>query len=136
MDYHYELKMKVRDYECDLQGIVNNANYQHYIEHTRHVFLRSEGVSFAELHERGIDAVVARLQMSFKTPLKSGDEFLSCLHVEKVGIKYVFKQDIFRLPDMKPAMKAVVETVCLVNGRLGECEELNTSFAKFFSINE
>ena len=34
MDYIYELKMKVRDYECDLQGIVNNANYQHYLEHT------------------------------------------------------------------------------------------------------
>ena len=29
--YIYELEMKVRDYECDLQGIVNNANYQHYL---------------------------------------------------------------------------------------------------------
>ena len=36
--YIYELKMAVRDYECDLQGIVNNANYQHYTEHTRHMF--------------------------------------------------------------------------------------------------
>ena len=26
MNYIYELEMKVRDYECDLQGIVNNAN--------------------------------------------------------------------------------------------------------------
>ena len=52
--------MKVRDYECDLQGIVNNANYQHYIEHTRHEFLSSLGVSFARLHEEGIDPVVAR----------------------------------------------------------------------------
>ena len=47
--YIYELKMKVRDYECDLQGIVNNANYQHYLEHTRHEFLTSTGVSFAEM---------------------------------------------------------------------------------------
>ena len=53
MDYIYELKMKVRDYECDLQGIVNNANYQHYLEHTRHEFLSSTGVSFAALHEQG-----------------------------------------------------------------------------------
>ncbi len=135
MDYHYDLKMKVRDYECDLQGIVNNANYQHYIEHTRHEFLRSENISFAKLHEQGIDAVVARLQMAFKTPLKSGDEFLSRLYVEKVGIKYVFKQDIFRLPDMKPAMKSVVETVCLVNGRLGVCEELDNAFSKYFDQN-
>ena len=37
-EYVYQLKMKVRDYECDLEGIVNNANYQHYMEHTRHEF--------------------------------------------------------------------------------------------------
>ena len=74
--YIYELKMKVRDYECDLQGIVNNANYQHYLEHTRHEFLTSVGISFARLHEEGVDPVVARLTMAFKTPLRSGDEFV------------------------------------------------------------
>ena len=84
--YIYELKMKVRDYECDLQGIVNNANYQHYLEHTRHEFLTSTGVSFARLHEEGIDPVVARLTMSFKTPLRSGDEFISKLYLKKEGI--------------------------------------------------
>ena len=72
--------MKVRDYECDLQGIVNNANYQHYLEHTRHEFLLSTGVSFAGLHEQGVDPVVARINMAFKTPLKSGDEFISKLY--------------------------------------------------------
>ena len=53
--------MEVRDYECDIQGIVNNANYLHYTEHTRHLFLLSLGVSFAQLHEKGVDAVVARM---------------------------------------------------------------------------
>jgi acyl-CoA thioester hydrolase len=126
--YIYELKMKVRDYECDLQGIVNNANYQHYIEHTRHEFLLANGVSFAELHEQGTDAVVARLNMQFKTPLKSGDEFVSKLNVKKEGIKYVFYQDIYRLPDMKIVIKAQVETVCIVNGRLGESDVPNSRF--------
>ena len=89
--YIYELKMKVRDYECDLQGIVNNANYQHYLEHTRHEFLTSVGISFARLHEEGVDPVVARLTMAFKTPLRSGDEFVSKLYLKKEGIKYVFE---------------------------------------------
>jgi acyl-CoA thioester hydrolase len=45
------LEFKVRDYECDLQGIVNNANYQHYLEHARHEYLLSEGLSFTKFHE-------------------------------------------------------------------------------------
>ena len=125
MNYIYELKMKVRDYECDLQGIVNNANYQHYIEHTRHEFLLSAGISFAQLHEQGIDPVVARLTMAFKTSLKSGDEFISKLYLKKEGIKYVFYQDIFRLPDKKIVIKSTVETVCVINGRLSDSELFN-----------
>lgn len=130
--YAYQLSMKVRDYECDLQGIVNNANYQHYIEHTRHEFLLVAGVSFAALHEQGIDAVVARLNMAFKTPLKSGDEFVSCLNIKKEGIKYVFYQDIYRKSDMKCAIKAQVDTVCLVNGRLADCPELDEAMKSYF----
>ena len=116
--YRFELKMKVRDYECDLQGIVNNANYQHYTEHTRHEFLLEQGISFADLHARGIDAVVARITMQFKVPLHSGDEFLSCMNVEKDGVKYVFRQDIYRLPERTLSMRATVDIACIVNGQL------------------
>lgn len=124
--YIFELKMKVRDYECDLQGIVNNANYQHYIEHTRHEFLLANNISFAKLHEQGTDAVVARLTMQFKTPLKSGDEFVSKLYIKKDGLRYIFMQDIFRLPDMKVVIKAQVDAVCLVNGKLSESPEMSS----------
>ena len=126
MEYIYTLELKVRDYECDLQGIVNNANYQHYTEHTRHEFLRSRGVSFAELHERGIDAVVARMQLQFKTPLRSGDVFISKLGLKKEGIKYVFYQDIFRASDNRVVLRSTVEAVCLVQGKLGTCSELDS----------
>ena len=78
--------MEVRDYECDIEGIVNNANYLHYTEHTRHRFLRALGVSFADLHEKGVDAVVARMQLQFKRPLKCDDEFRSCLNLHKEGV--------------------------------------------------
>ncbi len=125
--------MKVLDYECDLQGIVNNANYQHYIENTRHELLSSAGISFDRLHEQGIDPVVARLNMPFKTPLRSGDEFISKLYLKKEGIKYTFYQYIFRLPDLKPVIKATVETVCLINGRLGESSLLNETFSPYLN---
>ena len=130
--YIYELQMKVRDYECDLQGIVNNANYQHYIEHTRHEFLLSTGISFSRLHEEKIDPVVARITMAFKAPLRSGDEFVSKLYLKKEGIKYVFYQDIFRLPYMTPVLKSTFETVCLISGLLSDSELFNTIFSPYF----
>lgn len=126
--YDFELRMKVRDYECDLQGIVNNANYQHYIEHTRHEFLLSRGISFAALHEQGIDAVVARLNMAFKQPLRSGDEFISRLALRKESLRYVFQQDIYRYPDEKPVIKATVDAVCVVNGKLSDTSALDPYF--------
>lgn len=117
-DYIFEMKMKVRDYECDAQGIVNNANYQHYIEHTRHEFILSRGIRFSELHEQGIDPVVARITLEYKSPLKGGDEFVSKLNVKKEGIRYVFEQHIYRVEDERLCVKATVECVCIVNGKL------------------
>ena len=130
--YVFELPFKVRDYECDLEGIVNNANYQHYMEHTRHEFLLHAGLSFAEMNRQGIVPVVARIAIDYKTPLRSRDEFLCRLRVCKEGVRYVFFQDIFRLPDMKLAARGRVDTVCLVGGRLQECTELETQLEPFF----
>lgn len=129
-EYMYKLQMTVRDYECDLEGIVNNANYLHYMEHTRHQFLLSKGISFIELHKRGIDAVVARINVQYKASLTPDTDFLSCLNVAKEGLKYVFTQDIYRLPDMKLCVRGKVETVTIVNGKLSESAEMNAMFAE------
>ena len=48
----FTLEMAVRDYECDLQAVVNNAVYQNYLEHARHEYLKSLGASEI-LTERG-----------------------------------------------------------------------------------
>lgn len=130
MDFIFETKMMVRDYECDIEGIVNNANYLHYIEHTRHLFLKERGLSFAEMHNKGVDAVVARVNMQFKVPLRCDDEFYSRLALKKEGIKYIFYQQINRASDNKLCFRANVELVCLVNGKLGESEEYNQALLR------
>ena len=91
--YDYELKFTVRDYECDLQGVVNNSVYQNYLEQTRHEFMKTIGLDFADLYNRGILAVVARVELAYKTSLRSGDNFVSRLRVEHEGVKYIFYQD-------------------------------------------
>lgn len=131
MTYIFETRMQVRDYECDIEGIVNNANYLHYAEHTRHLFLKECGLSFAEMHSRGIDAVVARMNLQFKTPLQCDDEFISRLNLIKEGIKYVFHQDIYRASDNKLCFKGVIDLVCIVNGKLANSPEYDEAFKDY-----
>lgn len=129
--YIFETRLDVRDYECDIQGIVNNANYLHYTEHTRHRFLTHAGLSFAALHEKGIDAVVARMQLTYKVPLRCDDEMLSCMNLRKEGLRYVFLHDIYRASDHKLSFSAKVDLVVLINGKLGRSEEYDRAFAPF-----
>ncbi len=116
--YLFQIEDKVRDYECDLQGVVNNANYQHYMEHTRHEFLESLGENFSAMHDKGIDAFVSRVEIQYKSSLHSGERYLSALNVKKEGIKLVFLQDIYHLPDLQLAARGVIDTVIVQDGKL------------------
>ncbi len=128
--YDYQLEFKVRDYECDLQGIVNNSVYQNYLEHARHEFLNTIGLDFTDMFKRGIVAVVARADLSFKTPLKSGDRFVVKLRVEQEGIKYLFYQDIYRLHDEKLCLKGIITTTSIINGRLEISQEIQNAITR------
>jgi len=131
MKYIFETRMQVRDYECDIEGIVNNANYLHYCEHTRHLFLQQCGLSFADMHRKGVDAVVARMNLQYKTPLRPDDEFVSRLGLTKEGIKYVFHHDIFRASDETLCFRGDVTLVCIVDGRLSGSEDYDRAFAPY-----
>jgi len=114
----YNVEFLVRDYELDLQGIVNNSNYQKYLEHARHEYLISKGIDFAQLHSEGQDLVVTRVEIDFKLPLKSRDQFKVTVRTEKKGhLRIVFHQQIFRISDNKLIVNAIVTGVSLKNGK-------------------
>ena len=122
----FSLPLQVRDYECDLQGIVNNAVYQHYLEHCRGEFLR-QGLSIGvdDLHEQGVDTVVARLTMEFKRPLLPNDHFVVHLNLRKERIKYIFDQEIRRASDDALCLRAETTVVCRIHGKLGQWQALD-----------
>jgi len=92
----YKLYLRVRDYECDLQKVVNNSVYQNYLEHARHEFLLEKGVDFAALAEIGINLMVVRVELDYKKPLVSQDDFYVTVEVQKISrIKYAFIQNIY-----------------------------------------
>lgn len=121
--YFYEIEIKVRDYECDAQGIVNNANYQHYFEHARHEFLEHAGCSFGRMRESGIEPVVARIEINYKNSLRGGELFVCKLYMRREGIRFVFYQDIFRVSDGVLCAEAKVTTVCTKAGRIDKGDE-------------
>ena len=118
MSYVFEIEMRVRDYECDLQGIVNNAVYQNYLEHARHEFLHSVGLDFSRLCADGIDAVVTHIEMDYKLSLKPRDVFVVKVGMHKQGrVRFVFDQAIIRKSDGELVLKAQVVGVLTRSGR-------------------
>jgi acyl-CoA thioester hydrolase len=110
----FTLEMSVRDYECDLQGVVNNAVYQNYLEHARHEYLKSIGIDFAALAAQGVNLVVTRVEIDYKSSLTSGDRFVVEVRPERLSpVRIGFRQDIYRLPDRKAAVKALVTGTAL-----------------------
>ena len=132
-DYLFTIEMETRDYECDIQGIVNNANYQHYLEATRHKWLQQEGYSFSQWHDQGLDVVVNEITMRYKTPLHGQEVFLSCLNLHRDGPRFVFEQDIYRKSDMRLCVAATVSTVSIVNGKITRGEEVAKLFSKYLN---
>lgn len=121
----FSVEFTVRDYELDMQGIVNNSVYQNYLEHARHEYLHHHGIDFADLTERGVILVVKSITMDFKNSLKSRDRFKVVVDTYKDGhLKLVFKQTIINLSNNKVALVANVTGVCLVNGRLVKPETI------------
>ena len=128
--YVFEMPIKVRDYEVDSQGIVNNANYQHYLEHTRHMFCEQAGVSFRAMHESGLDPVVRRIEIDYLRPLGLGDSMVSKIALYRQGPLFVFRQDIFT-PGGEPVDHAMANIVCLEGGRLTRGERLAEAFKDY-----
>lgn len=129
-DYCFKLEMEVRDYELDCEAIVNNANYFHYLEHTRHKFCMEAGMPFIEMHNNGIDAVVRKIEMEYFNPLRSGDTFISCIKIRREGARFLFLQDIFK-PDGEKVLEAKVTIVALKDGKLSRGEEIAEAFKKY-----
>lgn len=108
------LELKVRDYECDMAHVVNNAVYLNYLEHARHEFLESLGIKFAEMARRRVSLVVTRIEADFKSSLLSGDTFVVRTSLTRKGrLRFQFNQSIHRLPDNRLMLSAMVTGTAL-----------------------
>jgi acyl-CoA thioester hydrolase len=106
--------MAVRDYECDMQGVVNNSVYQNYLEHARHEFLKHKGLEFADLTRRGIIVVVVRAELDYLQSLRSGDVFDVSVEPARISVlRLGFQQQIVHEASRKVMLKALIVTTAV-----------------------
>jgi len=130
--YIFTLEIAVRDYELDSEGIVNNAIYLHYLEHTRHAFVKREGIPFGSLTSDGLVPVVRRMDIVYHTPLRSGDVMLSRLWIQRKGPRFIFNQDIYKQDGETLVASAVVTIVCMdKDGRINRGDDLAARIGQY-----
>ena len=96
---HFAHRMTVRDYELDRFGVINNAVYQNYLEHIRHLFLETNGVSMKTLIKRGYSPVITKAEIEYRSSLHSRNDFVVNLELASLSkLKLIFRQEIRSLP--------------------------------------
>ena len=105
----HQTLFEVRDYECDLQGVVNNAVYMN-------VFLKDRGDDFAEVTRQGIHLVIVRAELDYRSSLTSGDAFAVLTRFRQQSrLKYVFDQEIVRAGDSGAIILSATMTATALN---------------------
>lgn len=109
-----DVQFSVRDYECDMGHVVNNAVYLNYLEHARHELLVSMGIRFGDLAKRGLFLVVTRIEADFKASLTSRDTFVVSTELQRKGrLRLQFNQQIRRSRDGRLMLSALVTGTAL-----------------------
>jgi len=85
MGERFSYPLRVRYGECDPQGIVFNANYLLYCDVAFTELWREAVGPWQEMVERGVDAVVADAQLSFRAPARYDDELSLVAHIARLG---------------------------------------------------
>jgi YbgC/YbaW family acyl-CoA thioester hydrolase len=70
--------VRVRTYELDSFGHVNNAAYLNYMEEARSEYLRQMGLSFHDFARLGVQLVIVEAHVKYISPSRYGDEIEIC----------------------------------------------------------
>ncbi len=78
-------RLRVRYAECDQQGVLFNANYLAYIDHTITELWRAAYGGYNEMLARGVDIVVAEANLRFRGSARFDEEVTVAATITNIG---------------------------------------------------
>jgi len=84
-DFRFHHNIRVRFADTDLQGIVFNGNYLTFYDVAWTEYFREIGLTWQEMISSGVDTVLARTTIEFKSPAKFDDVLEVHTRVSKIG---------------------------------------------------
>lgn len=108
-------KLRVRSYELDAYGHVNNATYLQYLEFARGEYMKQMGIIFKHDMEDKIRFFVVGANLNFKAPASIDEELEIKGKVIKLGnTSFTIKQDIYKTENNIHVLDADV-TIVFIN---------------------
>jgi acyl-CoA thioester hydrolase len=92
-------RLRVRYGECDPQGVLFNAHYLAYIDHTITELWRAAYGGYTEMLDRGVDIVVAEANLRFRGSARFDDDIAVEVTVAAIGTTSVTTDYRFRRGD-------------------------------------
>lgn len=112
----HTLSFRVRTYECDAYGHVNNAVYLNYLEYARDAYIEHRGLDYQALVAEGKGIFVAEAHLTYLSPALPGEDLTMTTEPLQWGGAWLTLKQTLTGPRQRPVLEATMKLVWVGSG--------------------